>query len=154
MELNNDLVLINSLDKKLKTREIVETNGFGIFKINYCFCKKSNKELVFERANEYLDKHSEIINIIKTNRYINFLLTLSLSPKQEQLFQLPSWSVSHSFKNEDKEENHINKEENEDEPIFDKEKEINENLIEMFASLNYSNEVNKKLAKNIIKSII
>ncbi len=93
-------------------------------------------------------------------KYIEFNKGLLLRKAQEKIYVLPSININEEKIEEEKEENKNKKkkeereEENEEDTGDNFNMKINEERMDELASVNYEDKRNKKLAQNIIKSIL
>jgi len=136
------------IKKKYRERKLIRVNAFDIFKRNFMCCRnnplfsKSSKDFAIDNAIDELDNFFEITKIMKNIREFQVLKTILLSKEQRSLFILPSLNVNLYEPQE------IDNDANEEEQV------LGVDLIEKFEELDYSNKVNRKIAKNFISSII
>ncbi len=155
-------ILFKQLKEKFMKRKSLVISGFEIF-LTFCCCNQKQTTLrseVIQSLMDYINECSEIGNIIRLFRQVEFNKNLILKKFQEKMYILPSYNLKHSLetenKNEEKqEENNDQEEEEEDKDKNDDfNKKINLEMFESFENLNYNDKRNRKLVKNIIKSII
>ena len=132
------------LKEKHKTRKKIKIES--IETVNCCNKPKTTKEIIAEKAIDFIDNCLDITNFLKLRREFEVLKKIILNKNQRNHLILPSYNSNNAeFKESCPEEVW------EIEEINDK---VSIEAIEEILNLDFSNPVNRKIAKNIIKSII
>ncbi len=139
----NLTTFFKDIKDKFDLRSKTEVTYCDIFKQTYCCYTKKPRDYIICSAMEYIDNGSEISSLVKLLRNIEIHQNLLLRKYQEEKYFLPSLNVDEG---EEKPDNA------EEEDEIDK--KLNEDAITDLGNWDYEDRTNKKIAKNMIKSIV
>ncbi len=142
--------IFTKLNDNFKSRREETIRGCDVFKqLNCCSCGlNATKIKVISSILEYIEKSSEISNLIKLSRHLEISKGLMLRDTQEKIYLLPSININYLV------EQDIEDNENKENISDDDCNKINEDTLIEFETLDYEDKRNKNLVLSIIKSII